>query len=50
MFIITQVPHATHPQVHLRLLLIIFACGTCSTVAQHNILEVYALFTSTLNY
>jgi hypothetical protein len=33
MFIITQVPHATHTQGHLRLLLIIFACGTCSTVA-----------------
>jgi hypothetical protein len=49
MFIITQVPHATHTQVHLRLLLIIHACGTC-TVAQHNILEVYALFTRTLNY
>jgi hypothetical protein len=49
MFIITQVPHATHTQVHLRLLLIIYACGTCSTVARHNILEVYALFTRTLN-
>jgi hypothetical protein len=52
MFIITLVPHVTHTQVHLRLLLIIFACGTCtcSTVAQHNILKVYALFTRTLNY
>jgi hypothetical protein len=49
MFIITQVPHSTHTQVHLRLLLIIYACGICSTVAQHNIPEVYALFTRILN-
>jgi hypothetical protein len=49
MFIITQVSHATHTQVHLRLLLIIHACGTCSTVAQHNVLEVYVLFTRTLD-
>jgi hypothetical protein len=26
MFIITQVPHATHTEVYLRLLLIIYAC------------------------
>jgi hypothetical protein len=31
----------------LRLLLIVYACGTC-TVARHNIPEVYALFTRTL--
>jgi hypothetical protein len=34
--------------VHSRLLLIIYACGTCSNVARHNIPEVYALFTHTL--
>jgi hypothetical protein len=38
----------THTQVHLRLLLIIYTCGTCSNVARHNIPEVYALFTRTL--
>jgi hypothetical protein len=42
-FNITQVPHATHTHVHLRLLLVIHACGTCSTVAQHNVPEVYTL-------
>jgi hypothetical protein len=35
--------------VHSRLLLIIYACGTCSNVARHNIPEVYALLTRTLN-
>jgi hypothetical protein len=34
--------------VHLRLLLIIYTCGTCSNVAWHNIPEVYTLFTHTL--
>jgi hypothetical protein len=39
----------THTQVHLRLLLIIYACGTC-IVAWHNIPQVYALFTRTLKF
>jgi hypothetical protein len=34
--------------VHSCLLLIIYACGTCSNVARRNIPEVYALFTRTL--
>jgi hypothetical protein len=36
--------------VHSLLLLIIYACGTCSNVARHNIPEVYALFTRTLTF
>jgi hypothetical protein len=35
--------------VHSRLLLIIYACGTSSNVARHNIPEVYVLFRRTLN-